>query len=331
MPDLVPDDQPALKPNSPRHQQQRKSSLTRVLLPMLFVAASVGLSYSVTLFLKSKPTKPAHSIPAAPQAATQPATSKPVEIPAPPAVPVPVQKAKQPATVEPPPKPPEGKEPVSRSSEARLILDRFLTAKTLAERLPLIETRTPESELEKSCLAHPLLPAPADKIVIETLENNPSEQVTDFYHAVDFTSEDRQIHAHIVLVRIRGVGEPKVMVEPFLDSYGGRLAAFAQAPHEKTGEFQVVVSALASCYQENIPNREKKLTLKLMQRDNEKTMAEAYFDRQSEIAQMLEDGNYLLSYGKAKACTVILRWNRGEDFDKPFLEAVKIKTPDWNP
>jgi hypothetical protein len=335
MPDPVPGGSSALKPNPlPRHPH-RRSRFIRALVPLMFVAAAVGLGYGVASFLKNQPQESTLPTPAAPAAVNPPAVpSTPLETPQPPVVTpptLPVPAPEQPPIVEPPPELPDGIEPVSPSSEARVVLDKFLTAKTLAERLPIIETRTPETELEKSCLAGPLPPAPADKIFIETMENNAMEQVTDFYHAVDFTDDGNRVQAHIVLVRIRGGGTPKVVVDPFLDSYGGRLAAFTKTPHDKAGEFQVVVSALASCYNENVPNREKKLTLKLLPRDNEKAMTEAYFGRQSDIARMLEDGNYLLSYGKAKACTVLLRWNGEENSEKPFLEALKIKTPDWNP
>ncbi len=46
---------------------------------------------------------------------------------------------------------------------------------------------------------------------------------------------------------------------------------------------------------------------------------------------MLEDGTYSLSYGKAKSCTVMLRWNTEDSSDHPYLEAIAIKTLDWNP
>jgi len=46
---------------------------------------------------------------------------------------------------------------------------------------------------------------------------------------------------------------------------------------------------------------------------------------------MLEDGSYSLSYGNAKACTVLLHWNTDEDPAKPYLEAVDLIRLDWNP
>ena len=209
------------------------------------------------------------------------------------------------------------------------VLEKFLAATTLAERLPLIETQTPEAELAKSCLAGPL--PGTSRIEIDSQETNAEEQVVDSYQNVDFDAPDRPINPQVILVRTRGSADPKVVVDPFLDSFGGRLAAYAKAPSDKPGYFQVIVSALASCNDEHVPNREKKLTLKLLPQDNSKEIVKAYFSRQSKIHELLENGTYNLSYGKAKACTVMLQWNVEEQPDKPYLEALSIKAFDWNP
>lgn len=209
------------------------------------------------------------------------------------------------------------------------VLEKFLTAKTLAERLPLIETQTPEAELVKSCLAAPL-PAATDA-ALEVIETNTTEKVVDYYHNVTFASEASAGALQTVLVRKRGTGDFKIVADPFLDSYGGRLAAYAKTPSDKSGNFQVIVSVLAACYDEKVPDREKKLTFKLLPQDNAREIALAYFGKQSKIAQMLEDGTRDLSYGKAKACTVMLRWNTEDRPATPYLEAIDIKTSDWNP
>jgi hypothetical protein len=208
-------------------------------------------------------------------------------------------------------------------------LEKFLAAKTLAERLPMMETQTPEAELANSCLAG-TLPSTI-KYQIYAQESNPVEQVVDFYHNVDFDTGNNRTNPHTILVRKRGTSEPKVVADPFLDSYGGRLAAYIKTPTEKAGVFEVIISAVASCYNTKVPHHEKKLTLKLLPQDNAKEIAEAYFGRQSRIGRMLEDGTYSLSYGKAKACTVMLRWNMEDDPQAPYLEALDLKSLDWNP
>ena len=209
------------------------------------------------------------------------------------------------------------------------VLEKFLSAKTLAERLPYMETQTSEVELAQSCLSSPL--PMTSKIEIDAQETNAVEQVIDFYHNVDFVVEGQPVNPQTILVRSRGTGDPEVVVDPFLDTYGGRLAAYAKNPSDKAGLFQVTVSAVASCNEEHVPNPEKKLTLKLLSRDNTKEIARAYFGKQSKITEMLENGTYSLSYGKAKACTVMLRWNTEDNPSMPYLEALTLKTLDWNP
>lgn len=317
-----------------RHPSQT-NPFTRLLLLFVFLIASGVLAYGVLTILKRQskdaPGKgllsetPARKIlpdePVPPNASTESAD------PTLPALPVPSPEL--PAITIPPPPLPDGLTPKTPSAAAREVLDKFLEATTLAARLPLIETGTSEAELALSCLAGPL-PA-ANNILIDAIENNAVEQVADIYHSVDFDAGNNRKNPQTILIRTRGSSDPKIVVDPFLDSYGGRLAAYAKTPSDKAGIFQVIISPLAACYDENVPNREKKLTLKLLPHDNTKEIALAYFDRQSKIAQMLEDGTYSLSYGKAKACTVMLRWNVEDRPETPYLEAIYLKTMDWNP
>ena len=93
----------------------------------------------------------------------------------------------------------------------------------------------------------------------------------------------------------------------------------------------MIASPLGHLHRPAIPNRGKKLTLKLLARDNTKAIAEAYFGKMSKIGEMLEDGTYSLSYGKAKACTVMLRWNTEDDVNHPYLEAIAIKSSGLEP
>ena len=223
---------------------------------------------------------------------------------------------------------PQGLEAKSPNDYAEEALAKFLAAKTLAERMPLLETKTLGPELAASVLAGPL---PLASHTAEAVENNPVEQVADFYHKVEFDAGENRKKAQTILVRIRGSSPAKIVTDPFLDTYGGRLAAYAKAPSDKSGVFQVIVWPLASCFDERVPDREKKLTLKLLPQEDSKEIAMAYFSRQSKIAEMLQDGTYSLSYGRAKACTVVLRWNMEENPEMPYLEAIELKRLDWNP
>ncbi len=317
----------------PRHPYQKRR-LLRALMLLVFLVASGALVYGVLTVLKMPPQQQPAENPAkqqreekAPAATGQPAdaTSKPDTAGTATALPTPAADLAR-LTPESGQSPPV--EPDSPWSKSEAALEKFLTAATLGERLPLIETRTPAAELEASCLARPL--PPASRMVPEFRESNPLEEVVDCYYTVEFEGGGTNPLLQTVLVRTRGTGDPKVVADPFLDSYGGRLAAYAGKPTDKGGVFQVVVYAVANCTDPNVPNREKKLTLKLLAADNTREIARAYFGRLSKISEMLEDGSYSLSYGNAKAVTVMLRWNTEENPAQPFLEAIAIKALDWN-
>ncbi len=313
-----------------KHPHQ-SSLLARFLMLILFLIASGALVFGVLTVLKMQEKNSGGDYEAPPTLETPstlgvPAPEEKREPPRVPALPTPPSPE---ALIAPVPELPKGIKPRPRGMEALAVLEKFLAANSLAERLPIIETQTPEAELASSCLAGPLPPAP--KMLLEFQESNPLEEVVDFYYSVDFEGTDHRANPQTILVRVRGRGDPKVVVDPFLDLFGGRLAAFASKPREKGGVFQVIASPLASCTNTDVPNREKKRTLKLLPRDNTKEVAEAYFSKISKINEMLEDGTYNLSYGKAKACTVMLRWNTEENPKMPYLEALVIKALDWNP
>lgn len=303
-------------------------------MAVLFVAAALGIVYGVRTVLNNQTRDPLAAkrtestvLPILPE--NQPPLRKLDPEQEDPVPSLPVSPPDQPSIIQPVPTLPEGMEPETPGKAANEALEKFLAAKSLPERLPMIETKTDEAELVKSCLASPL-PA-ASNILTEAQETNAVERVTDIYYNVDFDAGNNTRNPQTILVRTRGTGEPKIVVDPFLDSYGGRLAAYAATPSEKSGTFQVIISAVASCNDERVPNREKKLTLKLLPQDNTKEIARAYFGRQSKIGMMLEDGTYSLSYGKAKACTVLLRWNTEDNPATPYLEAIDLKRLDWNP
>ena len=323
-----------MPPSAPLARHPREPTrLSRVLLLALFFIATVALVFGVITMLNRQTES--NLLKTAPRDTRQAPTpsAKPRRTPDtsknPATSPVPTPPAEQTTLIEPPPPLPDGIEEKSPGMEALEVLEIFLAAGSLKDRLPMIETKTPMEELQSSCLAGPL---PAIKsMVIYAQESNPIEQVVDFYYNVDFEDEERPANPQTILVRTRGSTAPKVVVDPFLDLYGGRLAQYAATPSEKGGIFQVIVYPVASCLDPDIPDRDKKRTLKLLARDNTKEIALASFSRVSKIGEMLEDGTYSLSYGKAKSCTVMLRWNTEDRSDHPYLEAIAIKTLDWNP
>jgi len=192
----------------------------------------------------------------------------------------------------------------------------------------MMETQATQEELASSCLAKPL-PAVVS-MVPEFRESDAIENRVDFFYNVEFQTSDPRARKQTILVRTRGDGPPKIAADAFLDTHGGRLAAYAAKPSEKAGFFRAVVYAVAGSTDTSIPNHEKKLTLKLMACDNAPEIASAHFNPHSKIAEILRDGNRELTYGSARPCTVMLRWNTEEDPARPFLEAIAIRDFGWN-
>ena len=323
------------RPNT-RHSQV-KIRFKRLLFFLLFIMAVVTIGSGVVSFLRDRsererskyaiskisvPTNPTRKVSQREPLDSPKAPDAPILIP-------PRSTSAEPLFVDATPSPAGPLETSTPSQAATKILEKFLAAQTLTERLSLVVTQTPEPTLAKSCLAGPL--PKAKEIFIEAIENNAAEQVVNFYHHVTFDTEDLGEKSQTILIQQRGPAEPKVVIDPFLDSYGGRLAIYAKAPSDQSGTFQVTILPLAACCEESVPSRDEKLTLKLLPQDDAKEIALAFFSKQSKIAQTLEDGTYSLSYGKAKACTVILRWNTEERPETPYLEAVALKALDWNP
>ncbi|MEP2775774.1 MAG: hypothetical protein ABJQ29_04850 [Luteolibacter sp.] len=219
-------------------------------------------------------------------------------------------------------------QPVDGGIAALEVLEKFLAMSTLEERLPHLESKLMRAELAVSVLNAPL--PEVLKITVDIRETNPIEQLIDYYYHVDFADGSDGVNPQTMLVRTRGGGDPVVVVDPFLDLFGGRFAEYAESPTAESGTFQVIISAGAFCY-DDVPGPDKKFTLKILSREDTKEIAKAYFGKRSKIGDMLEDETSGLAYGQAKACTVFMRWNTDEDPQKPFLEALDLKALNWNP
>lgn len=218
--------------------------------------------------------------------------------------------------------------PVDTGAKALELLEKFLAMKSLEERMPYLETKRSNEVLTASVLNRPL--PEVLKISVSIREINSLEQVVDHFYNVDFADGNGGINPQTMLVRVRGEESPRVVVDPFLDLFGGKFAEFAAKPQKGSGTFLVIIAAGGRCY-EDVPDPEKKLTMKIFTREDTKEIAKAYFGEQSSIGGMLRDEASGLGFGMAKACTVFMRWNLDDDPERPFLEALEIKALNWNP
>ena len=219
--------------------------------------------------------------------------------------------------------------PAAAADEAMLVLEKFLKARSLEERIPLMETRLASEELADSILISPL--PKYRHLSIASQESFRIESIVDFYFTFEFINEDGSANLQTVCVRRRGERGPTVLADPFLDLYGGRLAAFAAAPQPKGGLFYAIVYPVPICGDPRVPNRQKKLTLRLLPHENSTEIIQAHASRVSKIGETLKSSAYDLNYGKPKACVVLLGWNTDEEPGSPYLEALDIQAFHWNP
>ncbi len=209
-------------------------------------------------------------------------------------------------------------------------LEQFLAASTLEERLGIIETSLTPEELATTPLAGPL---PAINIETYPQELNPIEKATDFFYGVTFLSGNKEQQRHMMLVRTRGDGDPKIVVAPFLDLYGGRLHAFIMDPASKEGPvFHAIIRAIRGRVPEGAPEKRNMFTLKLLSddTDNAETIGEVAVNLNSPVGRKYREPSPELYWGRATRCMIRLEWNR-DDPQKPYLEALDIPRLDWNP
>lgn len=219
--------------------------------------------------------------------------------------------------------PPEGLDVTAVITRSADVLGRFLAAQSLEERLPLIETSTPREELEAGVLARAL--TVSSSFNSTEVRFNKVEGATDVAFIVPFGRNLGGDERHLMMVRTRGSQAPKVVVDPFLDGFGGRVAQFAEKPVEGERVFRVVMTVFDFCTDEDVPDHESKFTMKICTHPGGPDVAKAYFSGQSSLAKKLTPPK--LPMGRSIGGTIVLKWNLG---DRPFIEVIDVRRLDWD-
>jgi hypothetical protein len=209
------------------------------------------------------------------------------------------------------------------------VLDLFLKATSIDERRPYMtpSKRAPE-DLAQSCLATPL----PEVINIRSfhLMADRAERHTEHFYEVAFERVPGQ-RAVPFLVQLNdwGDGDIRVHADAFIDLYENKIGAFASAPTEEAQTFHVVADAYKHCFDEEIPDWDKKSFLKLRFHPRVAPKLHAYFNRNSPIAEAIAQPN-VLPWGESGICTVTVKWNT-EDPQQAYVELIRIDGFTWNP
>lgn len=221
-----------------------------------------------------------------------------------------------------------------QSIEAQDVLRDFLRASSIGARLPLIEPALERGDLEGTAIDTPLLSV--QRMTPGLPVRNELENFVDHPFSVRFERDEAAPLSVLVVVRKRHEQKPKVLIEPLLDLFGGRLRDFAAAPVDEPGTFHAVIEALPRCFDETVPNPENKISYKLAADIHDVEITRAYVSKFSPLAEMLYSPDSELRWGKRLPATVTVKWNReeaaddGQDPAQPYLELIEIKSLDWS-
>ena len=222
------------------------------------------------------------------------------------------------------PEPPEI-DPSNPSS----VLEKFLNAKTLEERRPYITlSKLPAEDLAASCLARPL-PEVINRRSVHYMENRSERHKEHFFEV--FFQVDPAERAIPILVQLSdwGDGVIRVHADAFIDLFDDHLGAYAEKPVKSSATFHVVADAYKHCFDEIIPEWDKKSFLKLRTHPRMAPRLVAYFNRNSGLAKEISQPD-ALPWGESGICTVTVRWNTDIP-NRPFVELVKINGFTWDP
>ena len=220
-------------------------------------------------------------------------------------------------------------QPTDAGAAVGKLVEDFVAAKNLEQRLPLIHTRKSQSELENTIMNKPW---PRARISAETLIRHTAERLIEYYFEVHFDNNSMGFpEKATILVQTRAEEAPKVLLEPLLDTIGGRLAQYAKTPTEEPRDFYVIMDARVKCSDNAIPNARKKSTFFLRSHNTSENLATAYANEQSAPCKAFDNPLEGLKWKNPMPAIVTLQWNTTEDDKRPFLEVLVIKAKNWNP
>ncbi len=323
-----------------RAKNKRPTRLKVVLIPIVFFALASLVSGLLLYFYLpdgpwqtlNKASGPLHVAPPKSELAKKPPTPAPAPQPEP-ALPSPSSAGDPPAPapVTPAPAATVVEDPIAPSVRATEALEAFLKAKDGKSRQALVEPEASLQDLQTWEVTRGPLWEVA-QIFNDLPQHDPKEQVTDYPYRVSFFIPNRKNVEFAMIVRQRGEQAPRVFLPAFLDLAGGRLANFCREPNtQEPTTFRVVLEPVARCYEDNVPDPERKFTLKLLASTVGKETSRAYVSTGSRFKKMLDDPDSSLRWGTRLRSTVTLQWNHKENPEMPYLELIDINSLGWTP
>lgn len=213
--------------------------------------------------------------------------------------------------------------------EASRVVEQFLSATSFNERMLYVHTHLSQEDLQRGILNYKW---PTAHYIPGSQIPHPAERLIEFYYEVSFGENSVGFpRKATLLVHKRANEEPKVILEPLLDTVGGRLRQFAKEPSIAPQDFYVIMDARSKCFDDNVPGADKKSTFYLRAHITGPDIATAYANDVSETRKEFDNPLTGLKWKNPMPVIVTLQWNIKEDHSRPFLEVIQIKAKSWNP
>lgn len=219
----------------------------------------------------------------------------------------------------------------ARIAEAGGILKRFLSARTLEERKPFISRSSrSEEELAKTCLASPF-PKSSEPRSLKIMARE-KDRSFEVYFSVAFADSDQEM-TRIIYVRMIAFSDdepPKIHVDPFIDLFDRTIESFASKPSKGTKTVHSLITYNAYCFDNDVPRSSTMAKVTFYPNiapGSRNALATAYLRKNSiTFAQLKEMGSGGTTH---IPCTLTVAWDTEKDPQKPYLEVIRIQSPNW--
>jgi hypothetical protein len=214
-------------------------------------------------------------------------------------------------------------------TEPNQVIKRFLTTDDFEERLSYVITHLSGEELQNGLLSQKW---PSAEYTLTAQIPRTSERLTEFYYEVRFGDNTVGFPTVATLLLIKRADEAaKVILDPLLDTVGGRLRAYAIDPTSKPKDFYVIMDARVKCTDDTIPNGDQKCMFYLRSHTTGQNIATAFAHQNSPTHQKFDNPLSGLKWKNPMPVVLTLQWNTSEDDARPFLEVIDIKSQNWRP
>ena len=215
--------------------------------------------------------------------------------------------------------------------KANEVLDQFLAAKSLEDRLPLMtESKRTKEELMASCLAGPLREVKTNYLseMVPRVEDDMRQYL--YYISFEDGEDVKQRQRIVVQLEERpGVHEPRVHADAFIEHYDDLLEKYAQEPSKKIVTFHCIAEARTADLVKILPEDLKKQMIRLVIKNHPRdgVVFDAFLSKNSPLMKKI-GARAELPYVQSRFCTLSFRWNT-ENEKYPYIELVDIVALGW--